>query len=156
MTTRRRAPATTGRRTTGFRHVLVPLDLGRRHARALEAAAGVVDGAGGGQITLLHVVQRIEDVPFAEIRGFYEDLAARAERHLASAARRLAACGIDARTVVVIGDPAAEIVRQAERRRVDLIVLASHPVDTERRGWGWGTTSYKVGVLCACPVLLVK
>ena len=32
--------------------------------------------------------------------------------------------------------------------------MSSHKVDATGRGWG--TTSYKVGILCWCPVLLVK
>jgi len=40
--------------------------------------------------------------------------------------------------------------------RVDLIVLTSHKIDLAHPAEGWGTTSYKVGILCQCPVLLVK
>jgi hypothetical protein len=34
--------------------------------------------------------------------------------------------------------------------------MGSHKVNPKRRGMGWGTTSYKVGILCRCPILLVK
>jgi nucleotide-binding universal stress UspA family protein len=57
---------------------------------------------------------------------------------------------------VLIGSPAREIVRFATAKRVDLIVLGSHRIDLARPAAGWGTTSYKVGILCQCPVLLVK
>ena len=62
------------------------------------------------------------------------------------------------RPVVLVGDPAPDILRYATRNRVDLIVMGSHPVDPTRRaaGVGWGTTSYKVALLCTCPVMLVK
>ena len=30
------------------------------------------------------------------------------------------------------------------------------PIDPARRNRGWGTTSYKVGVFCQCPILFVK
>ena len=51
---------------------------------------------------------------------------------------------------------AREIVKQAVANRVDLIVLTSHKIDLAHPAEGWGTTSYKVGILCQCPVLLVK
>ena len=38
----------------------------------------------------------------------------------------------------------------------DLIVLGSHTIEPGNAARGWGTTSYKVGLLCRCPVLLVK
>jgi nucleotide-binding universal stress UspA family protein len=56
---------------------------------------------------------------------------------------------------VRIGAPAAEIVRAASRKRVDLVIMGSHRVRPGRMG-GWGTTSYKVGIFCQCPILLVK
>lgn len=40
-------------------------------------------------------------------------------------------------------------------KRVDLLVMGSHKVKP-RPGQGWGTTSYEVGILCQCPILLVK
>jgi hypothetical protein len=34
--------------------------------------------------------------------------------------------------------------------------MGSHKVDPTSPGQGWGTTSYKVGIGCQCPVMLVK
>ena len=137
-----------------FAHILVPLDLSARNRRALSTALALAR-ANRARITLLHVIQRIADLPPADVRGFYEDLRKLAERKLARAARPFAARRIEVRSVVFVGTPAEEIVRYAARNRVDLIVLASHKIDS-RSARGWGTTSYKVGILCPCPVLLVK
>jgi Universal stress protein family len=49
---------------------------------------------------------------------------------------------------------AREIVRASGTRGVDLVVMGSHKVEPGDRGWG--TTSYKVGIACQCPILLVK
>jgi hypothetical protein len=62
--------------------------------------------------------------------------------------------GVEVGTQVRIGEPAAEIVR-ATLREVDLVV-GLHKVKAGRRERGWGTTSYKVGIFCQCPILLVK
>ena len=64
--------------------------------------------------------------------------------------------GVAIRSVVLIGEPAREIVRLALARKVDLVVMGSHRVDPAGHGRGWGTTSYKVGLFCQCPILLVK
>ena len=55
-----------------------------------------------------------------------------------------------------VGEPAAKIVRATQRERVDLVVMGSHKVRPGGRQRGWGTTSYKVGIFCQCPILLVK
>ena len=64
--------------------------------------------------------------------------------------------GLAVRSKVLIGEPAREIMRLAAARRVDLVVMGSHTVDPARHTRGWGTTSYKVGIFCQCPILLVK
>jgi nucleotide-binding universal stress UspA family protein len=138
-----------------FAHILVPLDLSARNRRALSTALELAR-ANRARVTLLHVVQRIADLPLAEVRGFYDDLRKRAQRKMTRAGRPFAARRIDVRPAVFVGTPAEEIVKYAAKERVDLIVLASHRVNLSGSARGWGTTSYKVGILCPCPVLLVK
>jgi len=57
---------------------------------------------------------------------------------------------------ILFGKRVAEIVRYAHDNRIDLIVLSSHKVGIENNQVGWGTISYKVGILSHCPVMLVK
>jgi nucleotide-binding universal stress UspA family protein len=137
-----------------FRHILVPIDLSRRNTSALSTASDLARDR-LTRITLLHVIARIEHVPAEELRSFYQQLEGRARRELARAAGQLTRKGINVRGTVVIGGPADEIVRYAAANKVDLILMRSHPVG-RGRGEGWGTTSYKVAVLCTCPVMLVK
>jgi universal stress protein A len=138
-----------------FKKILVPLDLSGQNEGAL-AAASLLARQGRARVLLLHVIQRIEHVPPRELRGFYDRLEKSAREKMAVAARKLAAKKIEVRATVVLGIPAAEIVEYADANGVDLIVLSSHKIDLSRPNQGWGTTSYKVGVLCQCPVLLVK
>jgi nucleotide-binding universal stress UspA family protein len=138
-----------------FAHILVPLDLGPRNERVLVTARAVAL-QNRARVTLLHVVERIEHVPVAELRRFYARLEKEAQRRLARAARRFAEKKIPIDAAVMTGHPAQEIVRWAAVNDVDLIILGSHKVDPARPGRGWGTTSYKVGILCRCPVMLVK
>jgi nucleotide-binding universal stress UspA family protein len=90
------------------------------------------------------------------MRAFYDRLVKTSRRRLARAAKLFAVQGIMVRSQVLVGKPARVIVRAAAAARADLIVMGSHRVNPKRRGMGWGTTSCKVGILCRCPILLVK
>ena len=139
-----------------FRHILVPVDLSARNTRALEAARALAR-AHGARVTVLHIIQRLEGIPMRELRDFYGRLQQRAQLRLRSAVRRLARDRIETSQAVFVGSPVRDIVRHAAANRVDLIVMSSHAVKPAARPRdGFGTTSYRVALLCLCPVLLVK
>lgn len=138
-----------------FRHVMVPVDLSQRNERALGTAL-VLATEWRSRVTLFHVIQRVAGLAPGELEAFYRKLVERSERKLRQAARPFTDRAIDARTEVRVGEPAAEIVRATLREAVDLVVMGSHKVRPGRRERGWGTTSYKVGIFCQCPILLVK
>lgn len=62
-----------------FQNVLVPVDLTDTHQRTLGLAADLTK-AGGGTLTLLHVVEVVPGLSFDEEREFYERLAETAAR----------------------------------------------------------------------------
>ncbi len=138
-----------------FTHILVPIDLSDRNARALAMASALAQQC-GARVTLLHVIQSVEKLPLGDLKGFYRRLAQVSTQKLERSAAPLARKGVRVRTQVCIGEPAREIIRSALRGGVDLIVMGSHKVRPDRREARWGTTSYKVGIFCQCPVLLVK
>jgi nucleotide-binding universal stress UspA family protein len=138
-----------------FNHILVPLRLGKADALLTEPALGIAR-LSQAEVTLLHVVEKVAGMAPAEVRRFHARLVERARKSLERSSKVFARDGIPARAEVILGDPATEIVRFASAREVDLIVMGSHTVRAEQPGAGWGTTSYKVGLLCQCPVLLIK
>ena len=138
-----------------FRHILVPIDLSERTDRAVDMARSLGE-PGRARVTLFHVIETIAGAEYDEFRPFYRELEGRASRHLAALASRFEGSDLEVGRTVVFGKPAEEIIRFAVDHRVDLIVLASHKVDVSRPGHGWGTLSYKIGVLAPCPVMLVK
>jgi len=138
-----------------FGRILVPIDLSDRNARTLKVALALSRQA-RARVTLFHVVQQVPRLAAGEMRAFYERLVKVSRQKLARAAKGFAAKGIAVRCEVCVGEPAREIVRASARGRANLIVMGSHRVNPKRRGAGWGTTSYKVGILCRCPILLVK
>ena len=138
-----------------FKHILVPLDLSDRNERILRLAVGLAR-IKPSRVTLLHVIQGIGGVSTRELRNFYKSLEQRSQRTLARAAKRFVDAQVIVRAVIVIGDPAREIIKAATARQVTLIVMGSHRVMPGRPGRGLGTISYKVGIGCPGPLLLVK
>lgn len=138
-----------------FRHVLVPVDLSQRNERTLRMVLALAL-QWRSRVTLFHVVQRVSALAPDELAAFYRKLVERSERELRRAVRAFTDQAIDARTEVRVGEPATEIVRATLRGAVDLVVMGSHRVRPGSRQRGWGTTSYKVGIFCQCPILLVK
>jgi nucleotide-binding universal stress UspA family protein len=137
-----------------FHHILVPTDLSGQTARAGDMSRDL--GRPGSRITLFHVIETLSGADYDEFASFYRELEERASTHLAALAERFEGSGLDVARTVVYGRPAEEIIRFALDNHVDLIVLASHKVDTSRPGHGWSTLSYKIGVLAPCSVVLVK
>jgi universal stress protein A len=138
-----------------FKHILVPIDLSDRNSRILAIALTLAQQS-RARVTLVHVIHRVANVPQVELREFYRELRQKSERKLALAEKRFGRGGVAVRAAVLIGEPAVEIIKTAARHRVDLIVMGSHRVDPRRPGRGLGTTSYKVGIGCPCPIMLVK
>ena len=139
-----------------FTHILVPLDLSARNLRAVETARDIARPQ-GARVTLLHVIQRLDGIPMRELQDFYTRLQKRAALRLRLAAQRLAREDIDVSQAIFVGSPVRDIVRLVTDKRVDLIVMSSHAVKPSARpGDGFGTTSYRVALLCPCPILLVK
>lgn len=138
-----------------FRHILIPIDLSTRTTQAVDMARDLAQ-ASRARVTLFHVIEMVSGSDYDEFATFYKGIEERARKHLSGLASPLQASGIDVAEMVVYGKPAEEVVRFATDNAVDLIALASHRVDLSRPGYGWGTLSYRIGVLAPCPVLLVK
>jgi nucleotide-binding universal stress UspA family protein len=138
-----------------FKRILVPLDLSERNERTIQTARELARRH-RARVSLLHVVQQIPDVAGSELRDFYRRLEGVSTRRLERVAKGFTVRGVPVGVSVRVGEPAREIVQTAAREKADLIVMGSHKVAPGRPATGWGTTSYKVGIFCRCPILLVK
>jgi universal stress protein A len=138
-----------------FKHILVPVDLSPKNQQTVEIAVNVAS-LGGGKITLLHVIELITDTTFEEFEDFYSNLEQKARQGMAELAAPYVERKISLERLILYGSRAQEILKFAEGNDVDLIVMNSHKVDLADPTQGWGTMSYKVGILAQCPVMLVK
>ena len=135
-----------------FKRILVAVDLTEKNKKAVAAARELARE--GTEVTLLHVIETIEDVPFEELESFYERIEQRAQEAFDELTADGFGAGIDLTERIAYGKRAREIVTYAEEIEADLIILGSHTVDPERPGLT--TVSYQVAVLAGCSVLLVK
>jgi nucleotide-binding universal stress UspA family protein len=136
-----------------FERILVPVDLSERVSGVLDWAVRL--SGPGTTVTLLHVIETLEDVPFEEMEEFYRKLEERAVQALDRWVDELAGRGVKAERRVIFGHRLEEVVGAATEGP-DVILLRSHAVDPQNPGRGWGTLSYRVAFLAACPVLLLK
>jgi nucleotide-binding universal stress UspA family protein len=74
---------------------------------------------------------------------------------LKAVARRLSELDVECQRRVTYGHRVREVVDQAAALAADLIILTAPQIDPNDPS-GWGSLSWKIGVLCRCPVLLVK
>lgn len=137
-----------------FHKVLVPVDLTPKNLSAVEVARDLAR-ASGGEVVLLHVIE-VLDLPFEELREFYDRLQARAIAHMDGLSGALRTAGVPFEAHVLYGDRTEKILHFAEETDADLIVMDSHRVEPGRPGRGPTTISYRVAIVAECPVLLIK
>jgi universal stress protein A len=147
--------ASTRKANAMFRKILVPVDLTDSHLPALRIAAQLAE-QNGGSVTVLHVVQTIYGLALSEERDFYARLERKARAQMEKFQQQVEKAKVAWHLEVLYGTPAAEIVRFAIEKHMELIVLTSHRINRENFSEGWGTLSHKIGILAPCPVLLVK
>ncbi len=142
-----------------FKRILCPIDFSPSALQAFGFALDLARQA-GGLVTLLHVLEWLpEDEPGAwarfnlsELRRHMVDDAKQRLRSLVAEESR-AWCEID--DVIVSGRAHREILRAAEARSADLIVMGAQG----RGGVGlalFGSTTQQVVRGAACPVLTVR
>ncbi len=144
-----------------IRSILFPTDFSDCGNYALHYAASLARSF-GASVICVHVIEPMvptvgytgmtEPLPIADISDQLEDSAG---RELPRIAESEDCVGLEVEELIVHGEAAAEIVRVAKEREVDLIVISSHG----RTGLGrilFGSTAEAVVRHASCPVLVVK
>lgn len=137
--------------------ILVPLD-GSPGSESVLPAVGELAATHGARVRLLRVA-----TPPAAVRidgrviAYADQEPARVELEELAYLRHAAAGlpGIEVERIVRFGEPTAEIVREAESSRVDLITMATHARTGIRRTVK-GSVAETVEGATAIPVMLVR
>jgi universal stress protein A len=138
-----------------FQNILVPTDLSPDSRRALEIGVALASGP-QPRVHAFHVIETIEDASFEEIKDFYARLEERARQGLDALLPATPRKDVEIQAHIAYGSRAQAILQFAREKEIDLIVLMSHKIELKAPVQGWGTISYKVGILAQCPVMLVK
>jgi nucleotide-binding universal stress UspA family protein len=141
--------------TGSYQSLLVPYDGSEFSRKALARAAGMAK-ADGGQVTVLYVIPRYEEMmEFYRSDSIKKSLHAEAEKILGEAKKIANGLGISVRTEVREGHASDEIVAAAQKLENDLIAMGTY-------GWKgvnnaiMGSTTNRVISHSSCPVLVVK
>lgn len=137
-----------------FTNIIVPVDLTPKNERAVQVARDLALKF-DGRVTLFHVIETL-DVPFEELRDFYDRLQEKAIVYMDGLARILETAAVPFEVHIQFGDRRRKILEFASERDADLLVMESHVVEAGVPGRGPTTMSYLVAVVADCPVLLVK
>lgn len=137
-----------------FKKIMVPIDLSDAKNPALLIAKRIA-AQNKSQVTLLHVIEKIEYLPSGETKNFYTRLKKTGSDRLNKIAEKFNS-GDNVVTKILLGNRAKTIIQYAVNNGIDLIVMNSHRIDLKEPSKGWGTISYKVAILSQCPVMLVK
>lgn len=148
--------------STLFRRVLCAVDLSASSLRALDYAMSIAQEA-GGELTVVHALELLpEDVglesSWATRRSVAEHIASTRDERQAQLEAAIPAAVRDycqVNLVMTSGKPYRDVLREAESRQSDLIVLGVHgrnPLDL----LFFGSTTQQVVRRARCPVLTVR
>jgi nucleotide-binding universal stress UspA family protein len=146
-----------------YRNILVPTDGSRWSDRAVKEAA-MLAKAGGGKLILFHTVSPYPmpiytegmAVPYFPKDKALRDARKKANKALAAAEKRAASAGVAAtREFAVSAFPHEAIVATAQKRKCDLIVMASHGRSGLSR-FLLGSVAQAVLARSSVPVLVVR
>jgi nucleotide-binding universal stress UspA family protein len=138
-----------------FKNILIPSDLTERNHKAMDIAVRMAL-ENGAAVTLLHVIETLEHGDTEDFQKFYRQLGARAGKKIDQLIAKYGREGLTMERQILYGRRVYEILNFAVAHHVDLIIMSSHKLEPGNAAEGWGTISFKVGVLSHCPVLLVK
>ena len=142
-----------------IRRILVPIDFSVHSKNALRYAVPMAESFGAS----LHLVYVVEptvypaDLGFGQVvlPGVEEELRDKGLDELRKLIEREIGDRAKATSVVRTGKPHQEILREAEEREVDLIIVASHG-HTGVEHILFGSTASRIVRLAKCPVLTIR
>ncbi len=143
-------------RSAAFRKILVPIDFSSYSDQALNYAA-TISKKFNAQVILMHV---IESLPYSVTDSLVlidhrRALETTAKSLLDNWSERLSEKKVAVTTFIASGAAYHEIVKKAQREKVDLIVMGTHG-RTGLEHLLLGSVAEKVLRLCSCPVLTVR
>ncbi|HUI64134.1 MAG TPA: universal stress protein [Bacteroidota bacterium] len=145
--------------TVGIRSILVPIDFSVHSKNALKYAIPIAEKFRAA----LHLIYVVEptiypaDLGFGQVvlPGVEDELREKGAEELKSLIDKEIAGRVEASSAVRTGNPHQEILREAEERAVDMIVVATHGHSGVEHML-FGSTADRIVRNAKCPVLTVR
>ena len=140
-----------------FNRILVAIDGSKMSEKALKSAIDIAKER-YSKIEVIHVEKKLaitEEMPYTTVDNIYSQQRKEAEDLLNQAVSLAENEGIKIETQCVIGEPYIQIIKRAEERNCQLIVIGSRGLGNIK-GLMLGSVSQKVSQLAHCPVLIIK
>ena len=138
-----------------YKNILVPTDLTDKSEPAIREALSIAIRS-GGQLRLLHVLEKLGGEIDGELEAFYQKLASQADETLTHWQQHFQSefPGVPIEKVIAVGKRAPEIIHCCEEEKIDLIVMAARTVKPEQKSFG--TLSHQVALFAPVSVLMVR
>jgi universal stress protein A len=142
-----------------LKKILCPIDFSEPSFEGLKVAIELAQTY-AAELILINIIQPLQAVAAPGVPAtytvaqYYDEMSAAAQKSFEEIVKNRVPKGLTVRFKVLRGQPADEIVKEAESEKVNIIVTSTH-------GWtGWrrfvfGSVAEKVVRLSACPVLTV-
>ncbi len=145
-----------------IKNILCPTDFSEPSYEALKVADELAAHFGA----VVHIITVVPLVPIVEapigvesasfnIASYQQELEGQAKKSLKNLVEQKLSKDIKAATGVLIGNAAAEVMRYATEKNVDIIVIATHGLSGWRRFIS-GSTTEQIVRQSACPVLTIR
>ncbi len=145
-----------------YQHIMIPLDGSELAESVLPHVEAIAGGCKVSKVTLvrvvtpLHLYGGVESGISPEERPRLEaDSMDIARNYLDEVVKRLRDDGIVAQSEVLLGGVIDELVKYADKNKVDLIVIATHGRSGVGR-WVWGSDADRILRSAHVPVLMVR
>ncbi len=154
-----------------FKKILVPTDGSENAHKAVRTAAEFLKShkANDVQVTVIFVFNRpigtsqstlppsyVSEAGYKQFKEAYQKVFEKeTQEHSRKALELLAETEAEASALYPIGDPGTEIVKHAQKRNYDLIIMGTRGSEGFS-SWVLGSVAQKVISRAPCPVMLVR
>ena len=148
--------------SSAYRNILVPFDNSRFAQKALSKAKALAQAFGStlyiatvvdiSSVTSPGLIRSTERKAFGQIRGAAKDAARKIINEIEE---ECLADRINARTEVLEGSTASELLKFIKKNHIDLVVIGSKGLSGVSKINALGSISRKISEMADCPVMIV-
>jgi nucleotide-binding universal stress UspA family protein len=140
-----------------LKKILVAFDGSKQSYKAFEFALELskLDAGTAPEIIVLSVAQPPEPADIVEVDAIIDSATEHYEELFKDLRGKAKAKGLEIQTDVTVGHPAAQIVKVADEKKCDMIIVG-HRGKSKMADWLLGSVSKRVSSYAPCTVTIVK